>query len=299
MITSFVSSTARLALAPARLAGRMGGSLLPELHGNGADVRPAPSSARAKPAARTRAGAQPKRAAARSRAKAEPKRAAAGPRVKARPKQTPRRRPLDDVTIARKVESTIFRGIDVDKGKVDVNVAERVVWLRGEVETTELINELEDRAGRVTEVRRVENLLHLPEAPAPGRTDSPALQPETKGSAVRSEHRAVPLRETSEEAPAPTSSVGTGEFEAGSKGQDPAPAGSAVGAADSDSGGLEGGESAEKTSPDVASLDPRPDGDEAGGKESSDGGEPDTDPAGDEPAGQEGPGMARLDKDPG
>jgi len=102
------------------LVERMGGSLLREVRGNGAaDVRPASSSARAKPAARTRAKAQPKRAAARTGANAQPKRAAAGTRAKARPKRTPRRRPLDDVTIARKVESTIFRGIDVDKGKID------------------------------------------------------------------------------------------------------------------------------------------------------------------------------------
>ena len=113
IITSFISSTARLALAPARLAGRIGGSLLRELRGNGApDVRPASSSARAKPAAsartraearakpaagtraetrakpaaRTRAEARPKRAAARTRANAQPKRAAADTRTKARPK---------------------------------------------------------------------------------------------------------------------------------------------------------------------------------------------------------------------
>jgi hypothetical protein len=298
MITSVVSSTARLALAPARLAGRMGGSLLRELCGNGADVRPASSSARAKPAARTRARAQPKRPAARTRAKAEPKRAAAGTRAKARPKRAPRRRPLDDVTIARKVESTIFRGIDVDKGKVDVNVAERVVWLRGEVQTPDLIAELEDRTGRVTDVRRVENLLHLPETPAPGRTDTPALQPETKGLTARSsEHRAVMPGHASGETPGSANGPGTRPVEAGSKGPEPAPAGSAGAAPDSASGGPEGDQSAGKSLPDVASLDTRPDG--PGGKEHSDGGEPDSDPAGDEPAPQEGPGMARRDKDPG
>jgi hypothetical protein len=299
MITRFVSSTARLALAPARLVGRMGGSLLRELRGNGApDVRPASSSARAQPAARTRAKAQPKRAAARTRANAQPKGAAAGTRAKARPKRTPRRRPLDDVTIARKVESTIFRGIDVDKGKIDVNVAERVVWLRGEVRTPDLIKELEDRAGRVTEIQRVENLLHLPETPAPGRTDTPALQPETKGSAARSERRPMP-RDISEETLGSVRGPGTRPVEARSMGQDPVPAETASGGADSASGGPEGDESAGKSSPDVASLDTRPDGDEPGGKESSNGGEPDTDPAGDEPAGHEGPGMARRDTDPG
>jgi BON domain len=203
------------------------------------------------------------------------------------------------VTIARKVESTIFRGIDVDKGKIDVNVAERVVWLRGEVRTPDLIKELEDRAGRVTEVQRVENLLHLPETPAPGRTDTPALQPETKGSAAHSEHSPVMPRDTSEETLGSAYGPGTRPVEARSMGQDPAPAETASGGADSASGGREGDESAGKSSPDVVSLDTRPDGDEPGGKESSNGGEPDTDPAGDEPAGHEGPGMARRDTDPG
>jgi BON domain len=300
MITSVISSAARLALAPARLAGRMGGSLLQELRGNGApDARPAPSSARAKPAGRTRSKAQPKRSAARTRAKAQPKRPAAGTRAQARPKRAPRRKPLDDATIARKVESTIFRGIDVDKGKVDVNVAERVVWLRGEVQTPDLINELEDRARRVAEVRRVENLLHLPETPAPGRTETTALQPETRGSAAPSEHRAVMPRDTSGETAGSAYGPGTRPVEAGSKGQEPAPAGSAGAAADSASGGPEDDQSAGKSISDVASLDTRPDGHEPGGKESSDGGEPHSDPAGDEPARQEGPGMARRDMDPG
>jgi hypothetical protein len=78
------------------------------------------------------------------------------------------------VTIARKAESVIFRDVEVDKGAVDVNVAEGVLWLRGEVPTTDLINELETRANEVTEVRRVENLLHVPASPAPTRPQPPA-----------------------------------------------------------------------------------------------------------------------------
>jgi BON domain len=202
------------------------------------------------------------------------------------------------VTIARKVESTIFRAIDVDKGKIDVNVAERVVWLRGEVPTPDLIKELEDRAGRVTEVQRVENLLHLPETPAPGRTDTPGLQPETKGSAARSEHRPVMPRDTSEETPGSAYGPGTRPVEAGSKGREPAPAGSAGGAADSASGGPEGDVPVGRSSPDVAALDTRPDGDEPRGKELRRGrarhglGGRRASPA-------EGPGMARRDTDPG
>src|SRR5690606_1959662 len=81
---------------------------------------------------------------------------------------------LDDATIARKVESAIFRDRKIAKGKVDVNVADGVVWLRGEVKRPELVTEAEDRARAVPEVREVENLLHLPKTPAPSRTDTPA-----------------------------------------------------------------------------------------------------------------------------
>jgi hypothetical protein len=58
-------------------------------------------------AAAARAKAQPKRGAAGTRAKAQSKRPATRTRASARPKPEPK--PLDDVTIARKVESTIFR----------------------------------------------------------------------------------------------------------------------------------------------------------------------------------------------
>ena len=90
----------------------MAGSVLRELRGNGAtDAGPAPSSARAKPAARTRSQTQDKRDAAAARATAQPKRGAAGTRAKAQSKQPVTRasarrkaepKRLDDVTIARK-----------------------------------------------------------------------------------------------------------------------------------------------------------------------------------------------------
>ena len=72
----------------------------------------------------------------------------------------------DDVTLAHKVESVIFRGRDVPKGQINVNAEEGVVFLRGEADTPELIDELEARTRKVKGVREVENLLHLPEAPA-------------------------------------------------------------------------------------------------------------------------------------
>ncbi len=71
----------------------------------------------------------------------------------------------DDVTLAHKVESTIFR--DVDVRGINVNAEDGVVVLRGEVERPELIAELEARTRNVQGVKGVENLLHLTGTEAP------------------------------------------------------------------------------------------------------------------------------------
>ena len=52
----------------------------------------------------------------------------------------------DDVTLARKVESEIFRDADVPKGQINVNVEDGVVYLRGELEQPDLIEDLETQA---------------------------------------------------------------------------------------------------------------------------------------------------------
>jgi hypothetical protein len=78
------------------------------------------------------------------------------------PKPTP-----DDITLARKVETEIFREPGMPKGQVNINVEDGVVFLRGEVESTELIEDLADKARDVEGVRDVQNLLHTPGTPAP------------------------------------------------------------------------------------------------------------------------------------
>ena len=75
----------------------------------------------------------------------------------------------DDVTLARKVETEIFRPADAPKGQVDVNVENGIVFLRGEVERPEIIKDLESRARKVQGVREVENLLHTPGSPSPAQ----------------------------------------------------------------------------------------------------------------------------------
>ena len=73
----------------------------------------------------------------------------------------------DDATLARKVETGIFRDADVPKGQIDVNVQEGVVQLRGEVPNPDMLDELVEKTRSVQGVRDVESLLHLPGTKAP------------------------------------------------------------------------------------------------------------------------------------
>jgi osmotically-inducible protein OsmY len=77
----------------------------------------------------------------------------------------------DDVTLVRKVESEIFRDADVPKGQINVNVEDGVVYLRGELEQPDLIEDLGAQARKVQGVRAVENLLHLPGEEVPAKAE--------------------------------------------------------------------------------------------------------------------------------
>ncbi len=73
----------------------------------------------------------------------------------------------DDVTLAHKVETELFRDADVPKGQININAENGKVFLRGEVEQPELIDDLEKRTRSIHGVQDVENLLHTPGAEAP------------------------------------------------------------------------------------------------------------------------------------
>ena len=75
----------------------------------------------------------------------------------------------NDATLTSKVESEIFRDPEVPKGRVSVNSQQGVVYLRGEVESPDLISQLEQAARKVQGVQDVENLLHVPGSKAPQR----------------------------------------------------------------------------------------------------------------------------------
>jgi osmotically-inducible protein OsmY len=70
-------------------------------------------------------------------------------------------RQVDDAELAHRVETEIFSSRRVARGKVDVEVVDGVVWLRGEARTPELVIELEERAAEIPGVERVENLVRV------------------------------------------------------------------------------------------------------------------------------------------
>jgi hypothetical protein len=194
--------------------------LLDNLAGGGQE--PSAPQASAPKAARASAGARRTPAAARE----TPKRRATTTRSGRQRTTAPKA--LDDVTIARKVETELFRDPTVPKGHIDVNVVGGVVWLRGEVRTPEDVKSLEAQAQAVPEVKRVENLLHLPNTPAPTRSDTPARQRKPAGRRTKprsAEVHLTPERVTAE-TPTPGAEPAPADLASRREGRQPAPLGS-------------------------------------------------------------------------
>jgi osmotically-inducible protein OsmY len=78
-----------------------------------------------------------------------------------------RREPVDDVTLARKVESELYRRARVPKGHISINAEDGVVFLRGVMDRQDDIERTAAAAAKIAGVRAVENLIHLPGTPAP------------------------------------------------------------------------------------------------------------------------------------
>lgn len=73
----------------------------------------------------------------------------------------------NDASLAKKVESELFRDPSVPKGAININVEQGVVVLRGEVPDPSLGERLEHEARAIPGVWEVENLLHVPGEAAP------------------------------------------------------------------------------------------------------------------------------------
>jgi hypothetical protein len=117
--------------------------------------------------------------------------------------RAPKPKQLDDATITDKVETILFRDDSIDKGKIDVNTVDGVVWLRGQAKTPELIKAIEAKALEIPEVKQVENLLHLPKTPANKKP--------RKSTSTAAARKRAPKRTTSErKAPATPKGNGNG-----------------------------------------------------------------------------------------
>jgi hypothetical protein len=194
-----IRTAVKYSLMPIRAVVALGEHFISR--GEPADV-PTPRPAPAEPAAPRSPQPRPRRA---TRQQAAPRAARPSPQASQAPKD------LDDVALARKVETIIFRDAAVPKGQIDVNCADGVVWLRGEAKTPAMIKALERQTAAIPEVVQVENLLHLPKTPAPTRTDTPATQRRTRSSTKRpSAARKVTTTVTNEGQGVPASPLETG-----------------------------------------------------------------------------------------
>ena len=77
--------------------------------------------------------------------------------------------PPNDVTLAQRVESELFRDPDLPKGRININAEAGMIVLRGELDRPEQIRHVEEAVSRMAGVRGVHNLLHLPGTPVPDR----------------------------------------------------------------------------------------------------------------------------------
>lgn len=83
--------------------------------------------------------------------------------------------PPNDATLQAKVESELFRDPSIPKGRMNLNVENGVVILRGVGDTPEQIERIVAATRAVAGVRDVHSLLHLADAPAPDEMVGPGL----------------------------------------------------------------------------------------------------------------------------
>jgi hypothetical protein len=81
--------------------------------------------------------------------------------------------PPNDQALADKVKSEVLGDPDVPKDKINIDVSDGIVALRGEVEDRELMQSLDAKVRGITGVRDVQNLLHLPGEPPPNLSPVP------------------------------------------------------------------------------------------------------------------------------
>jgi hypothetical protein len=75
----------------------------------------------------------------------------------------------DDNTLCDRVRSELFRDWSVPKRNININVAEGVVELRGQVAHPDDIDAIEKKVRHIPGVQAIHNYLHPPHTPAPNK----------------------------------------------------------------------------------------------------------------------------------
>lgn len=75
----------------------------------------------------------------------------------------------DDVTLAQKVSSELFVDPEIPKDRININVEDGVIVLRGEVDAPKDVKKIERLVKKIDGVEDVDNLLHLVGTPAPNK----------------------------------------------------------------------------------------------------------------------------------
>ena len=88
----------------------------------------------------------------------------------------------NDPTLKHIVESEVLHGSRFDASRVNVNVEDGVVVLRGVLNDPDQISRLESECLRLEGVRGVESHLHLPGTPAPNTAEVRQVSPERSGT---------------------------------------------------------------------------------------------------------------------
>lgn len=73
----------------------------------------------------------------------------------------------NDETLTQRVRSQVLRDPALHHHRININTEQGLVVLRGEVDRPEQMRHLEQAVRHIPGVRGVENLLHLPNTPAP------------------------------------------------------------------------------------------------------------------------------------
>jgi type IV secretory pathway VirB10-like protein len=82
-------------------------------------------------------------------------------------------RPMDDAAIAARIRMKVLGRPDLETSSLVVDVVQGVAFLRGDLKDRRQIDEVVDLTGAVPGVRKVQNLIHLPESQTIPRPAAP------------------------------------------------------------------------------------------------------------------------------